>query len=152
MGAVEICQCGFEALANDPHFAALTAEYASESALGGMPKPAAHFDTYKRLEASGAMRVLCAFQGQTLVGFIILLVALNPHYSVLLATTESFFVAEAHRKTGAGLKLLRTAEEIAAELGAAGFLISAPTGGRLERLLPHTGFHETNRVFFRSLR
>ena len=45
----------------------------------------------------------------------------------------------------------QAAEEVAVMAGAGGLYVTAPTGGRLERLLPHVGYHETNRIFFRGL-
>lgn len=93
-----------------------------------------------------------AYLDDILVGFCHVLVSLNPHYSALLAVTESLFVAAAHRGTGAGLALLREAENVARERGAAGMLVSAPTGGTLAAVLEHSkGFRETNRAFFRGL-
>ena len=67
-----------------------------------------------------------------------------------VATTERFFV-KAHRKTGAGLRLLRAAEEKARALGSPGLLVTAPFEGDLFQVLPRVGYQETNRVFFKSL-
>jgi GNAT superfamily N-acetyltransferase len=72
-----------------------------------------------------------------------------PHYGVAIAVTESFFVGKEYRKSGAGLKLLRAAEAHAE--GAPGLLVSAPVGGTLAEVLPHLGYRETNRVFFKEL-
>ena len=68
-----------------------------------------------------------------------------------LAVVESYFVASKHRKSGAGLALLREAERIASDRGAHALLVSAPHGGRLADVMPRVGYRETNRVFFRSL-
>src|SRR5690606_9497097 len=70
-----------------------------------------------------------------LVGFIVLLTSMNPHYSVVLGAVESFFVAAAHRKSGAGVKLLREARRAAKDRGAVGLLVSAPFGAELSVLL-----------------
>jgi GNAT superfamily N-acetyltransferase len=80
-----------------------------------------------------------------------MLVSLLPHYSALAATTESWFVSAAARKGGTGKRLMDAAEAKARELGAVGFLISAPTGGSLERAAPMLGYRETNRVYFKAL-
>ena len=66
------------------------------------------------------------------------------------AITESFFVAKVHRDSGAGLKLLRAAEQKARALGSPGLLVSAPFGGTLVQVLPRAGYTETNRVFFKG--
>ena len=39
-----------------PAFANLLAEYAAESAIKGMPEPAAKLETYRQLEAAGALK------------------------------------------------------------------------------------------------
>jgi len=60
---------------------------------------------------------------------------------------ESFYVAKASQKTGAGMRLLRAAEKKARELGAPGLLVSTPFGGRLFVVLPRLNYAETNRIF-----
>jgi len=61
-------------------------------------------------------------------------------------------VARAARKTGAGLALRKRAELVAADMGAVGVLISAPSDGRLAKVMERDRqYVETNRVFFRRL-
>ena len=139
------------AITGSLHFAALAAEYAAESAIEGLPPPAAKMDTYRHLEAAGALHVLSATDEGELIGFITLLAPVLPHYGIPVAVSESFFVAKAHRHTMAGLKLLCAAENKAKELGSPGLLVSAPFGGKLFELLPRLGYVETNRVFFKRV-
>ena len=134
-----------------PNMAELLAEYAEESALDELGAANPQFATYRQMEAMGVARLLAAFQGETLVGFLVLLVSVVPHFGKPVASTESFFVAQKTRKTGAGLKLLHEAEQIARESGAVGFFVSAPMGSRLAQVLPGVGYRETNRLFFRGL-
>lgn len=135
-----------------PNLAELLTEYAEESALGELGEANPQFSTYKQMEAMGVARMIAAFQGDTLVGFIVLLVSVVPHFGKPVASTESFFVARAARKTGAGLKLLHEAEQIARESGAVGFFVSAPTGSKLADVLDNLKpYRETNRLFFRGL-
>jgi|HubBroStandDraft_5_1064220.scaffolds.fasta_scaffold237774_2 GNAT superfamily N-acetyltransferase len=133
-----------------PTIAGLFAEYADESLVKGLPAPSAKWGVYRGLEAGGLLFPYAATLAGELVGFITVLVSLLPRYSQPLAVAESFFVAGAHRKTGAGVRLLRAAETKARELGAPGLLVSAPFGGRLFEVLPRLGYAETNRIFFRS--
>ena len=89
---------------------------------------------------------------EELVGLCAVLIAPVLHFGgKVIASTETIFVAEAHRAGAVGRKLLHAAEEVAVLAGAGGLYVTAPTGGRLERLLPHVGYHETNRIFFRGL-
>lgn len=126
--------------------------YAAESSIAGMPRFNPQLDTYRQLEAAGVLFAFAAHEGADLVGFLCLLVTVNPHYGVKIATTESYFVACEHRKSGAGLRLLREAEKLAGQLGAAGMLVSAPSGGRLAEVLgAMPSYRETNRAFFREI-
>ena len=106
---------------------------------------------YKILEDSGALCCFGAYQGETMIGFITVLTHVMPHYGALIATTESFFVAKAYRKTGAGTLLRQTVERHAQGRGAAGVLICAPYGGQLAKVLPRAGYRQTNQVFFKGL-
>lgn len=134
-----------------PNFSALAAEYAAESLIDGMPPPIAKWATYRQLEAQGVLHVLRATVGGTLVGFISVLASTLPRYGMPIACSESFFVAKAHRKTGAGLRLLRAAEDKAREAGSPMLLVSAPAEGALAKVLPRAGYIETNRVFARKV-
>jgi len=138
-------------LEGDPGLASLLVEYAAESSIAGMPAPAARMDSYRELEARGLLQVLSATHEGLLVGFLTLLVPVLPHYGVAVAVSESFFVARSHRGTGAGLKLLRAAEDLARRLGSPGLLVSAPFEGDLFKVLPRIGYAETNRVFFKKV-
>jgi len=151
MGSLDIRQITIDDLRFAPGVDALLREYAQECGIAGLPKPKAEWLTYARLEYHGALHVVGAYLDGSLVGFCHVLVSLNPHYSALLAVTESLFVAAAHRGTGAGLALLREAGSIARQRGAVGLLVSAPVGGRLAQILPRCGYRETSRVFFRGL-
>ena len=72
------------------------------------------------------------------------------HYSKVVAVGESYFVTKNFRHTGAGTALRLTAEEFAEKSKAFGLLLSAPTGSALDKILPHSGYTETNRVYFKA--
>jgi GNAT superfamily N-acetyltransferase len=136
-----------------PDFPALCREYAEESAIAGLPAPQEKLAAYQMLEAGGS-EAFCAygaFLGEALIGFVALLTPILPHYGIAIAVAESLFVAKAHRKTGAGMLLIRRAEEHAREMRSPGLLFSAPSRGRLAALLPRIGYRETNRAFLKEL-
>lgn len=139
------------ALEATPNIRAILAEYAAESAIEGMPPPSAKVETYRALEAAGLLHTFAASLPGELVGYITVLATPLPHYSATIAVAESFFVAAAHRKTGAGLKLLHCAETRARELGSPVLLVSAPFEGRLFEVLPRVGYAECSRVFCKRL-
>ncbi|MBS0323588.1 MAG: GNAT family N-acetyltransferase [Proteobacteria bacterium] len=152
MDTVTVRPCLYAELEGQPNFVELVAEYARESSIVELPEHKPHSEMYRAMEHVGVMQVLCAFQGDVVVGFAILLVTVLPHYSVPAATMESLFVGAAYRHSGAGFKLLRAAEEVARAKGAVGLLVSAPKGGQLAEVLTRMrSYRETNRVFFRGL-
>lgn len=146
-----IKECDVAVLTAASNFAELAKEYADECANKDLPEPSAKLDTYAFLQSQGGLHLWCAFLGEELIGYISVIVPVMPHYSAVVAFSESFFVAKKHRKTGAGLKLLRTAEEHAKQAGSQGLLVSAPFGGDLAEVLPNVGYREANRVFFKGL-
>ena len=140
-----------EELASAPNLGALLAEYADEAGVAGLPHPKPHMASYDALGKSGHLTTICAFVGGVIIGFILVLVNVMPHYSVPVATLESFFVAKAQRATGAGLQLLFKAEDVAQYKGAAGVFIAAAVGGELDRILSHKqSYRMSHHAYFRS--
>ena len=111
----------------------------------------AQVEIYRALEASGLFHPIAAFEGDRLLGFILPIVVVLPHYGVVAATIESFFVPKAVRKQGIGLRLLAMAEALARELGAKALLLSAPVTGSMGRVLAAKGFRHSNDVFVKAL-
>ncbi len=134
-----------------PNFGALLEEYAAESSIYGLPHPKANIAMYKVMENSGMLKSFGAWVDGDLVGFITVLTVILPHYSEYVSVTESFFVSAQDRATGAGMRLLRCAENAAIVLKAKGLLVSAPMGSTLAQVLELTSYRETNRVFFKAV-
>lgn len=145
---LEIRKSSIPEFENAATFADLIVEYGKEAAIDGLPPPAVKMPMYRFLEDSGSLYVIGAFYEGALIGFVNILAPVLPHYGVMVAVAESFFVAKEFRKTGAGLKLLNAAKDYVKTLKTPGLLISAPLLGDLAEVLPHVGCVETNRVFF----
>lgn len=150
--AVCVRRCTVADIEHAPNLPRLLSEYGEESGIPALGAQAPQYDTYRMMEAGGLSFCLGAFEGDDLVGFLIALVAVLPHFGQLVASTESFFVTPSARGGGTGLRLLRLAEAIAQERGAAGIFVSAHTGGRLEQVLPRLTYNETSRVFFKAFK
>lgn len=148
---LDIRKCSAAEIRGNPGFPALAAEYKAEAAIAGLPDPDEKAASYDALEKSGFFHLYGAFLDGKVIGLVAVLAPVVPHYGAVVATAESFFVVGAHRKTGAGLKLLKAAEAQAKEAGSPGLLISAPYGGRLAQVMPRLGYRETNRVFFKEV-
>lgn len=143
--------CSVVQIIQAPEFPELVEEYAAESAIAGMPTPAAKLERYRALDDAGLIHAFVAMKADRMVGFITMLAPPSLHFEVPLAVCESFFVASAHRKGGAGLRLLKEIEDRARTLRSPGLLVCAPVGGRLFEVLERRGYRETNRVFHKRL-
>lgn len=132
-------------------FPALAAEYEAEAKIAGLPAPTTKFDQYRELERLGMLHAFGAALDDQLVGFVAVLAPVMPHYAATIAVAESFFVGKAYRGSGAGLKLLRIAEDKARALGSPVLLVSTPYGGDLFKVLPRRSYTEVSRVFCRRL-
>jgi hypothetical protein len=148
---ITIKRCALADIEAAPNLPAMLDEYGAESSIDGLGAQNMQGEAYRMLESSGLLHIVGAWAGDDLAGFIAVLVSVLPHYGKTVCVSESYFVAAAHRKTGAGLLLLKEAERIGEEYGAAGFLLSAPLGGRLVSVLTAKGYRHTNEVFFKPL-
>lgn len=133
-----------------PNGAELLEAYADESSIPGLPRPNPQRAVYEGIERSGIMDVFLARIDGRLVGFVGVLTWVVPHYGVLLSTLESYYVERVSRRSGAGLMLLRMAEQASQRRKAQGLLVSAPVAGVLSEVLPRAGYWHSNTVFFKS--
>lgn len=148
---INVRQCTVDEVASAPNIAELMAEYVQEAHNVELPAPNAQWDYYRSLEQTGMLKAYAAFQDDKLIGFISLLCTPMPHHGSMLAVTESYFVASQYRKGGAGLRLLRAAEQCARDVGAPCLMVSAPHGGALEKIMPRLGYRHANSMFVRSV-
>jgi hypothetical protein len=150
--SVVIRQCTVTDLLAEPNFSELLNKYADELALEGLPRPKAKIEMYKGLEALGKMHFFAAYLGNLLIGIVNVLMSESPHYGISIAVTESYFVFQEYRKTGAGMLLRREAETDAKKSGSPGIFISAPTSGSLALSLEASkDYMDTGRTFFKRL-
>jgi GNAT superfamily N-acetyltransferase len=141
----------FADLESHPSWLPMLDEYADECQLAGMPRAECQSDMYRAMEQYGALHSHAVYVGDDLAGFCFLLISTLPHYGKVVGTTESIFVRQAYRHTGAGLALVRAIEKYAREQEAIAMIFSAPKGGRMEQLMPALGYANTNLVFFKGL-
>lgn len=151
--AVVIREITIDEAASDPCFAELVKGYAKELALPDLPQPNYQIDLYRKMESLGLFFAFAAYHANKMIGFVSMLATVSPHYGVLIASTESFYVAPAHRRGGPGLDLLRHAEAKAVEIKAIAMLIPAQTGSRLDSMMSRSvsGYRESYRVFFKRI-
>ena len=149
---ITILPVSFAVILEAPSAKELLKEYSEECSIQAIGPINPQAAIYEALEQNGAMQCFGAFDGVQIVGFASVLMTVLPHYGKKVATVESLFVPAEYRHSAAGTYLLRAIDEQAKESGCVGVLYSAPTGGRLERLLDIKGaFQRTNAIFYRSL-
>ena len=140
----------YSVLMADPHYPQLIAEYGAECSIPEIGRINPQPDLYATLEQSGGFHLFGVYGGETLIGFVSLLIYVLPHYGVKVATTESIFLASAHRHSDTGTKMLEFIEAFAKEQGCKVMLYTAPLEGRFARLLM-CKHRCTNLVFVESL-
>lgn len=138
-------------IVNNAGFDAVAEEYREECAHAGLPDPQEKLSLYYTLESSGVFHPYAAFKDGIVIGFMALFTAKIPHYGYAMAVTESLFVAAQHRRTGAGIRLIRAAERHAKAVGCPAILITAPNNGKLSLVLPKMRYNATNTVFMKRL-
>lgn len=148
---MQIRRCTVAELEAAPNLAELLAEYERESSMPELGAAVPQVESYRAMEAAGLLHPIGAFDGDRLAGFILPIVAVLPHYGARVATVESFFVASADRKSGAGDLLRTEAEALGRELGCRAIIISAPVDGVLSRVLEAGRYRQSNDVFVRAL-
>lgn len=132
-------------------FAALVEEYYTEAGNPGLPRPKYDSAQYRKLCQLGLMHTFAAMSDGVLLGFMMLIVTELPKYSLPMTQVETIFVGKAYRMSGAGVRLLKQAETLAAARGCPGLLVSTPAEGALADVLPRLGYVESNRIYFRQV-
>ena len=143
---VRVAKCSVDMVQSSPHIQALIDEYAG---LAIVPDPQVQWDTYKMLESAGKLTVFGAFSDSDLIGFATVMDNVSLHYGKVITMTESLFVAQRYRKTGAGALLIRAIEKHAEDIGSARTMITAPHGTVLGRVLTGCGYQQSHEVYYK---
>jgi len=113
----------------------LLAEYVAECSVPALGQPEPQWEMYQRMQAAGLVQMFGVYVDGGMVGFASVLVSVMPHYGFIAATVESLFVAQAHRSSGAGARLMKTIERHARDRECRAVFYGAPAGGKMEGLL-----------------
>lgn len=132
------------------YFHELVAEYAAECAIDGMPAPEYRMQSYLSLEEAGALASWGAFADGRLIGFVVTVSPVIPHYGMTVTVIESIFVAKAYRHTGAGIRLEYVAADYAQSIGSPGIMANSPHDSEFAEVLPRMGYVPVSRSFFRK--
>lgn len=150
-GSASIRRCSFSEVESSPNLEALLQGYGEEYPAKEFGPPNMQVEMYRQMEQMGIFHVIGAFRRGLMVGFAGLLSSVQPHFGHRIAVVESLFVLGSERKSGAGMRLIRECERMAKELGAFSIGFNAPTGSRLERLLPNIDYRKNATSFCKVL-
>jgi GNAT superfamily N-acetyltransferase len=107
---------------------------------------------YQTLEAAGAMLSLGLFKGEDLIGYSINNLFTHSHYGgLLVCQNELLFLAKAHRRGMAGVRLIAATEQTARDRGADMMLWHAKPRTTLDRMLPRMGYRTQDIVYSQVL-
>lgn len=95
---------------------------------------------YIDMERAGVLQAIAAFCGDKVVGFLTVLSPSVPRCSKPVAVADGLFVAKAYRRTGAGMKLIRAAEQHARDIGSPCIMFGTPIEGPLMEIMPKLGY------------
>lgn len=151
MAIVGVMDFAIDDLLGNTSFRALASEYDEEVTTPGTPTLAEKLELYRPLEASRQYSALTATHDGLIVGLLTLLAPLSSPFGRITATSETFFIAQKYRPTGAGLRLVRLAEDRARGLGSPNLLISLHQNSDLLRVLPRVGYSEFNHAFLKKV-
>lgn len=135
---------------NRPEANDIIAEYTAESGNPDLGSAMPSQQQYEQMESSGILSVLGAFEGDSLVGFVSVVVTMYPHFGKLVGSVESIWLRNDKRAGSAGLRLLKTAFANAKERGAVGCYLGARHGSRQHRLYERL-FQPMNVLFWKKL-
>jgi GNAT superfamily N-acetyltransferase len=100
---------GIESLMND---------HALEVETGLMQHPNPQWDLYEALEANDATIAYAAYEGLTMVGYVIVFLTPHLHYGFIYGAHDVIYVKPEYRKSSIGLYFIRRCEDEAKKRGA----------------------------------
>lgn len=136
---VEISPCTVADMAN--HAREMFREHWEEVAkLKHLMVLSPNWDRYGQLAVAGVLLAIAAWEGPRMVGYSANVITNHLHYrDLVVCQNDVLFVAQSHRKSSVGLRLMRETERLAAERGAKLVLWHAKPETTLDRMLGREG-------------
>lgn len=107
---------------------------------------------YRELEHAKALITFGAFVGDELVGYAASIVMPHPHYaSAIVCHNDVIYVAEPHRNTSIGARLMRLTEDAAKKAGCRVCTWHAKKDSRFANVLDGHGYWVQDIVFAKEL-
>ena len=148
---IEIVEQGF-----DDMYAAiaplLPSHYLESARYRDIFKLNPNLDLYRKVADLGNFLGLVARVDGALAGYSVNFLQNNLHYwDTFYAKNDLIFVAEEHRSSGVGVRLLRATEEAARKRGAKLLIMHAKTGTALDQICPRLGYDDFEHLWSKVL-
>jgi GNAT superfamily N-acetyltransferase len=144
---IKVTKCTWADIEAAPNLADLVAEGYEEAKVMGLPNGGLHLEMYRFLDEKGAIKIVKAEIDGELIGYVVVLLHVSMHYSTRLGQVETIFVAKKHRHTGAGLKLIREAENIAQEEKVPVLFFNCPISSAYNELMATKEYEATHTIY-----
>ena len=106
------------------------------------------WDAYESLEQQGKLKIFTARDGETLVGYFVVLMGVNLHYKDhLFAANDVIYLSAKHRKGLTGVKLIKFAETCLKQDGVSVLSINTKVHRPFDKIMDYLGFNLIERVY-----
>tara|TARA_R110001592_G_scaffold185146_1_gene429093 strand:+ start:1018 stop:1479 length:462 start_codon:yes stop_codon:yes gene_type:complete len=110
------------------------------------------WDSYHSLEGQGKLKIFTARDGNTLVGYFVVIVGNNIHYKDhLFASNDIIYLHKDFRKGFAGVRLIKFAEACLKEDGVSVLTINTKIHQPFDKVLERLRFKPIERVYSKYL-
>lgn len=147
---MELKEVSVGTIFESPEFGQIVEDYRNESGNPDLGEAVPSREFYERMASAGALRCVVAYDGSRIVGIVLVVATIYPHFGKTVASVESLWLDRSHRAGGSGLKLIRKAQEVARDMGAAGIYYGARVGSRQAELYGRL-FTPMNTLFWKKL-
>lgn len=109
-------------------------------------------EKYKILDKMGMLMALCAYVGDTIVGYSVSIITPHLHYSdLLICQNDVIFVSKEYRNTPLGIRLIKKTEECAREKGVHMMLWHAKENSQFSTILYKKGYGVQDIIYSKKL-
>jgi len=110
------------------------------------------WDTYRSLEEQGKLKIFTAREDGNLVGYFVVIVAVNIHYKDhLFASNDIIYLAPDYRRGFTGIRLIKFAEKCLKEDGVSVLTINTKVHKPFDLVLERLNFNLIERVYSKYL-
>ena len=110
------------------------------------------WDTYRKLEETGNLKIITARQEKKLVGYAAYVISPSLHYSdQIIADADVFWLDPDYRKGMAGMRLFKHAEKVLKSYGVTRVLNKVKIHFDVGKVFERMGYDPIERVYSKSL-